>query len=52
MPVDAYNGLGENGLPPSIQFNAAPANEVALMNAAIHYQLATDHHAKRPPKYG
>ena len=45
------NGFGENGLPTSIQLNAAPANEVMLMNAAIHYQLATEHHLKRPPKY-
>lgn len=42
------NGFGEHGLPTSIQFNAAPANEVLLMNAAIHFQLATDHHTKRP----
>lgn len=42
------NGFGENGLPTSIQFNAAPANEVVLMNAAIHYQLATEHHVMRP----
>ncbi len=35
------NGFGDHGLPTSIQFNAAPANEVLLMNAAIHYQLAT-----------
>jgi aspartyl-tRNA(Asn)/glutamyl-tRNA(Gln) amidotransferase subunit A len=35
------NGFGENGLPTSIQFNAAPANEVLLVNAAIHFQNAT-----------
>ena len=45
------NGFGENGLPTSIQLNAAPANEVLLMNAAIHFQNATDHHTKRPPKF-
>ncbi len=44
------NGFGDHGLPTSIQFNAAPANEVLLMNAAIHFQLATDHHTKRPAR--
>ncbi|HEV7767339.1 MAG TPA: amidase [Thermoanaerobaculia bacterium] len=42
------NGFGDNGLPTSIQFNAAPANEVLLMNAAVNYQLTTDHHTKVP----
>ena len=42
------NGFGERGLPASIQFNAASANEVLLMNAAIHFQLATDWHTRRP----
>jgi aspartyl-tRNA(Asn)/glutamyl-tRNA(Gln) amidotransferase subunit A len=42
------NGFGENNLPTSLQLNAPPAREVDLMNAAIHYQLATDHHTKRP----
>ncbi|HYH06616.1 MAG TPA: amidase [Thermoanaerobaculia bacterium] len=42
------NGFGENGLPTSIQFNAAPSNEAMLLNVAIHYQNATDHHVKRP----
>lgn len=42
------NGFGENGLPTSIQFNAAPANEPALMNAAIQFQMATEHHFRRP----
>jgi Asp-tRNA(Asn)/Glu-tRNA(Gln) amidotransferase A subunit family amidase len=42
------NGFGENNLPTSIQLNAAPAKEVDLMNAAIHYQAATDHHLKKP----
>jgi aspartyl-tRNA(Asn)/glutamyl-tRNA(Gln) amidotransferase subunit A len=45
------NGFGENGLPTSIQLNAAPANETLLMNAAIHFQLATDHHRKTPPRF-
>ncbi|HEX9162053.1 MAG TPA: amidase [Thermoanaerobaculia bacterium] len=46
------NGLGENGLPTSIQLNAAPANEVTLLNVAIHYQLATDEHKRMPPLFG
>lgn len=45
------NGFGENGLPTSIQFNAAPANETALINAAIHYQMATAHHEAGPAKF-
>lgn len=45
------NGFGENGLPTSLQLNAAPANETALLNAAIHYQADTDHHTKRPPRF-
>ena len=46
------NGFGENNLPTSIQLNSPPAREVNLMNAAIHYQLATDHHTKKPPGFG
>lgn len=42
------NGFGDNGLPTSIQLNAAPANEVLLMNAAVNYQLVTDHHVRTP----
>ncbi|HEX8170379.1 MAG TPA: amidase [Thermoanaerobaculia bacterium] len=45
------NGFGDNGLPTAIQFNAAPANDALALNAAIHYQLATDHHTKRPRGY-
>jgi aspartyl-tRNA(Asn)/glutamyl-tRNA(Gln) amidotransferase subunit A len=45
------NGFGENGLPTSIQFNAAPTNENILMNVAINYQAATDHHEKTPPEF-
>ncbi|HUP48655.1 MAG TPA: amidase [Thermoanaerobaculia bacterium] len=45
------NGFGENGLPTSVQLNAAPANETALLNAAIHYQAATGHHRRKPAKY-
>ena len=42
------NGFGENGLPTSLQLNAAPANENTLMNVAIHFQEATDHHMNTP----
>jgi aspartyl-tRNA(Asn)/glutamyl-tRNA(Gln) amidotransferase subunit A len=42
------NGFGDEGLPTSIQFNAAPAQDAMLMNAAIHYQAATAHHTKSP----
>lgn len=42
------NGFGEHGLPTSIQFNAAPANEVLLLNAAIHFQNALNFFP-RPP---
>jgi aspartyl-tRNA(Asn)/glutamyl-tRNA(Gln) amidotransferase subunit A len=45
------SGFGENGLPTSIQFNAAPSNEPLLLNAAIHYQLSTYHHTKKPPGF-
>jgi aspartyl-tRNA(Asn)/glutamyl-tRNA(Gln) amidotransferase subunit A len=45
------NGFGENGLPTSIQLNAAPAMETLMMNVAIHYQAATEHHLKTPPKF-
>lgn len=36
------NGFGENGLPTSIQFNAAPANDSFLLNAAVHFQQGLD----------
>jgi aspartyl-tRNA(Asn)/glutamyl-tRNA(Gln) amidotransferase subunit A len=42
------NGFGDNGLPTSIQMNAAPANETMLMNVAIQLQSATEHHKKTP----
>jgi len=42
------NGFGDNGLPTSIQMNAAPANETLLMNVAIQLQSATEHHRKTP----
>src|SRR5438105_5706868 len=45
------NGFGENGLPTSIQMNAASANETLLLNIAIQLQSATDHHKKTPPLF-
>ncbi len=45
------NGFGQNGLPTGVQLIAAPANEVTLMNVAIHYQRATEHHRKTPPGF-
>jgi aspartyl-tRNA(Asn)/glutamyl-tRNA(Gln) amidotransferase subunit A len=45
------NGFGDNGLPTAIQFNAAPANETLLMNVAIQWQNATEHHKKTPPLF-
>lgn len=45
------NGFGENGLPTSIQLNAAPAMEPLLLSVAVQYQLATDHHRKTPPRF-
>ena len=46
--ISLPNGFGENGLPTAIQLNAAPANEVTLLNAAINYQRETRHHTKTP----
>lgn len=45
------NGFGQNGLPTSIQMNAAPAMEALMMSVAVQYQLATDHHTKIPAKF-
>jgi Asp-tRNA(Asn)/Glu-tRNA(Gln) amidotransferase A subunit family amidase len=42
------NGFGENGLPTSIQLNAAPTNENVLMNVAINFQAATEDHRAVP----
>jgi aspartyl-tRNA(Asn)/glutamyl-tRNA(Gln) amidotransferase subunit A len=42
------NGFGDNGLPTSIQLNAAPTNENVLMNVAINFQVATEHHRAMP----
>src|SRR6185369_16223619 len=36
--ISMPNGFGENGLPTAIQLIAAPANETALLNAALNYQ--------------
>jgi Asp-tRNA(Asn)/Glu-tRNA(Gln) amidotransferase A subunit family amidase len=45
------NGVGENGLPTSIQLNAAPANEMLSVNTGIHYQLDTKFHLQKPPGF-
>jgi len=45
------NGFGENTLPTSLQLNAAPANETTLLNVAIHYQMAVEHHRKVPAEF-
>lgn len=45
------NGFGENGLPTSIQLNAAPAMEPLLLSVAVQYQLATGDHLKTPPRF-
>jgi len=46
--ISLPNGLGENGLPTAMQLIAAPANEIALLNAAVNYQAATNDHRKLP----
>jgi aspartyl-tRNA(Asn)/glutamyl-tRNA(Gln) amidotransferase subunit A len=45
------NGFGENGLPTSIQLNAAPAREPLMTNVAIQLQEATEHHRTMPPGF-
>jgi len=46
--VAVPTGFGENGLPTSMQLNAAPANDTLAANVAIHYQAATAHHRATP----
>jgi aspartyl-tRNA(Asn)/glutamyl-tRNA(Gln) amidotransferase subunit A len=46
--ISLPNGFGENGLPTAMQLIAAPANEIALLNAAVNYQAATAEHTKMP----
>jgi aspartyl-tRNA(Asn)/glutamyl-tRNA(Gln) amidotransferase subunit A len=46
--ISLPNGLGENGLPTAMQLIAAPANEIALLSAAVNYQAATNDHKKVP----
>ncbi len=46
------NGFGENGLPTSIQLNAAPANEMLAVNVGMQLQSATEFHSKRPKGFG
>ncbi len=49
--ISLPNGFGENGLPTALQLIAAPANEIALLNAAVNYQAATSEHKKTPPLF-
>lgn len=49
--ISLPNGLGENGLPTAFQLIAAPANEVAMLNAAVNYQAATNDHKRTPPGF-
>jgi len=49
--ISMPNGFGENGLPTAVQLIAAPANEIALLNAAVNYQAATSEHRKTPPLF-
>ena len=46
--ISLPNGLGENGLPTAMQLIAAPSNEIALLNAAVNYQAATNDHQRTP----
>jgi aspartyl-tRNA(Asn)/glutamyl-tRNA(Gln) amidotransferase subunit A len=45
------NGFDEGGLPTSLQINAAPANDMLAMNAAIQFQVATTFHERRPARF-
>jgi len=45
------NGFGENNLPTSVQLIAAPSNETLLMNVAMQFQSATEHHKRTPPGF-
>jgi len=43
------NGLGQHGLPTSLQFLGRAFSETTLIAIADRYQQATDWHKKRPP---
>ncbi|HYI09227.1 MAG TPA: amidase [Thermoanaerobaculia bacterium] len=45
------NGFGENGLPTSVQLNAAPAREPLMTNVAIQLQEATAFHREIPKAF-
>jgi aspartyl-tRNA(Asn)/glutamyl-tRNA(Gln) amidotransferase subunit A len=49
--ISLPNGLGENGLPTAMQLIAAPANEIALLDAAVNFQAATNEHKQTPPAF-
>jgi Asp-tRNA(Asn)/Glu-tRNA(Gln) amidotransferase A subunit family amidase len=43
------NGLGEAGLPTSLQLTARALNEEILLNIGMQYQERTEFHRLRPP---
>jgi aspartyl-tRNA(Asn)/glutamyl-tRNA(Gln) amidotransferase subunit A len=43
------NGLGEAGLPTSLQFTGRGRREDLLLRLGMRYQQQTDHHRRRPP---
>jgi hypothetical protein len=49
--VAVPSGFGENHLPTSIQFIAAPLNDRDALGIAAAYQMKTNHHLQKPPLY-
>ncbi|MGA7617292.1 MAG: amidase [Thermoanaerobaculia bacterium] len=49
--ISLPNGLGENGLPTAIQFNAAPLHDVMAIEAGKALQRVTDFHRQKPPAF-
>lgn len=45
------NGYGENGLPTSVQFVAAPLREALLVRLGSWLQERTDFHRRQPPRF-
>jgi aspartyl-tRNA(Asn)/glutamyl-tRNA(Gln) amidotransferase subunit A len=43
------NGVGEAGLPTSLQLTGRSGSEAGLLAIGIRYQQLTDHHRRRPP---
>lgn len=46
------NGYGENRLPTSVQFVAAPLREPLLVGLGAWLQQRTDFHRRQPPRFG